>query len=76
MARGRSESKIKENVVKQETVTKKPKKEKETGSRRRKSERDGKEVNTPQGKKTPTARRRKGSVAEGAAGKNQTAGNS
>uniref|UniRef100_UPI003AB1094E endonuclease 8-like 1 n=1 Tax=Centroberyx gerrardi TaxID=166262 RepID=UPI003AB1094E len=71
VARSRPESTTKEKVVKRETVTKKPKKEKdgfqETGSKRRKSEQKGQEVNTPQDKKRPTARGRKGSTAEAAA---------
>lgn len=72
MARSRSESTIKEEVVQQETLTKKPKKAKnarseETGSKRRKSEK-AQEVNEPQEKKKSTPRRGKNSSAEAVAG--------
>ncbi|KAM3869935.1 endonuclease 8-like 1 [Diretmus argenteus] len=66
VARSRSESAIKEKVIKIETAAKKRKKDKdatqeETGRKRQKS---GQEVNTPQDKKRSTARRRKGSSSE------------
>lgn len=72
VAKRRSDNTIKGKVVQQETVTKKPKKEKdahskETGSKRRKPE-EAQEVKAPQDKKKSTARRRKNSHAEAARG--------
>ncbi|XP_029290207.1 endonuclease 8-like 1 isoform X2 [Cottoperca gobio] len=72
VARGRSESTPKKKVVKQETATKTPKKEKdahpkEAGSKRRETEKS-EEVNAPQTKERSAARGRKSSSAEPTAG--------
>ncbi|XP_071354567.1 endonuclease 8-like 1 isoform X1 [Trachinotus anak] len=68
LARSRSESTMKKKVNKQETVTKTSKKEKDAGWK------DGsyKKVNTSQHERRSTARRRKSSSAEPAAGENET----
>ncbi|XP_040893454.1 endonuclease 8-like 1 [Toxotes jaculatrix] len=71
-AKGRTESTLKKKVVKQETVTKTPKKEKdvrpaEARSKRRQTEK-AQEVKTPQNEKRSAARRRKSSSAEPTAG--------
>ncbi|XP_028442068.1 endonuclease 8-like 1 isoform X2 [Perca flavescens] len=78
VVRKRSESTSKKKVVKQETVTKTPKKEKkarpkEAGTKRREAEKS-REVTAPQHEKGSTARRRKSSSAEPAAGPQRRSG--
>ncbi|KAM9352656.1 endonuclease 8-like 1 [Symphorus nematophorus] len=65
--KSRSASATKKKTVKQETVTKTPKKEKEACPKEVKSKRRKSEVNAPQHEKKSTARRRKSSSAEPAA---------
>lgn len=55
---------MKKKVVKQETVTKTPKTEKDARAKEAGSKRRKMEVNTPQREKRSTARRRKSSSAE------------
>ncbi|XP_023278238.1 endonuclease 8-like 1 isoform X1 [Seriola lalandi dorsalis] len=72
LARSRSESTTKKRVVKQETVTKTPKKEKDGGWKEARSKKklteNSREVNTLQHEKRSTARRRAGSSAAPTAG--------
>ncbi|XP_029993373.1 endonuclease 8-like 1 isoform X2 [Sphaeramia orbicularis] len=72
VSRGRSKSTLKRKLIKEETVIKTPKKEKdarlkEAGSKRRKTEKP-QEINTPHREKRSTARRRKSSSNDTAAG--------